>query len=440
MTLALILCLASVAPADDWLLVRGAGDGVGDLSWQQIGEAYLSRWNWSVVDATGAERDPVTSRLMAGAAGEHPALAALFRDLQLELVDGALNYAGFLVPVGVGLVLVQDDPDGQGLLVAFTGVDDDSAFQGFTINVDVTRPGVTFVRGGRKVSPRSLSSFDTRAIEVVPLDVLWWTGGAWNPERTVMDRALAVARALDGYRFVYEAATIPEIDLLAFAAELLTVQPDAVEAATALGFHHDAIESGRQREAQLAEVLGPRSGPHPVVYTLVGHPLGTNAKTFGSDPITGRPSVLLNLSAFAGPADLDAALMHELVHTRQPAAGPRLVDRIVHEGVACAFVAALEPADDALALMWSEAALAAATEHHDEIVAALRGLAEETDPALHAPWITLHVRPDGHPGLPDRAGYYVGYRAVLAWLAADEDRELRDLLDVDAAEVLAALE
>ncbi|RKY19609.1 MAG: hypothetical protein DRQ55_10260, partial [Planctomycetota bacterium] len=391
---------SATARADDWLLVRGSGDGVGSLSWERIGEAYLGSWSWREVPAEEADSDPATSRLMAGSPARHPAIAALMPQLGLALRDGLLFYDEQPLPQGVGLVLVRDDPDGAGLLVVFTGVDDSSAFQGFTTNVDLRRPGALYVRDGRQLSPRSLASFDTRSIELVPLDVLWWTAGAFHPERSLMDRALAVSRALAGYRFVYQAATIPEIDLLGLAAELLAEQGEAVDAAINLGFHHDVIKSALAREATLAELLGPRQGPHPVVYTLVAHPHGTNARSFGADPVTGRPALLLNLSALAGPAQVDAALMHELVHTRQAPAGRRLVDRVIHEGVAVLFVSRLEPADDAPALMWSEQTLEAARTQHDAIVSAVRELSQTSDDELITPWITLHIRPESHPDVP----------------------------------------
>lgn len=442
-TLALALTaaapLAAVAADESWLVVRGQGPGVATLTWQRMGEAYLGASTWRIVDGDAADADPATSRFLAGSPDRHPALAALLPSVGVSVEPDGLLVAGQLVPRGTGLVLVADDPDGQGLLVIFTGFDESSAFQGFTTRIDVTRRGATLVRDGQVVGAAESLHFENAALEVVPLEILWWTAGAWHPERPVADRALAVARALEGYRFVYEAATIPEVDLLAFAAELLSSYQPTVDRALSLGFHHDAILAGLDREARLDELLGARAGPAPVVFTLVGHPSGTNARSFGVDPVSGRPAVLLNLCAFADERELDAALVHELVHTRQPAAGPRLVDQAVHEGVAARLVQQLEGADDALALMWSDDALETARFRHDELVAAFRAIASTTDAAEQAPWMVLHQAPADPPGLPDRCAYYVGWAAAGAWLAADPSRTVAGLLAADSDAVLAAL-
>lgn len=456
LALPLLTLLATLAaPADEWILVRGSGDGVGSLDWDRIGEAYLGRQTWRAVDASAADSEAATSRLMAGAPADHPALAALLPVLGIQIdadAEGvapaadpdtapvlALIHAERRIPAGTGLVIVTADPDGQGALVLFTGVDEASAFQGFTTSIDLSRPGVTYVREGRQVPPSTLMRFPAGRLEVVPLDILWWTAGAWDEQRSINDRALAVSRALEGYRFVYEAATIPGIDLLAFAADLLASFPADVDAGIALGGHHDLIVEARVREALLGELLGPRRGPAPVVYSLIGHPGGTNAKTFGADPITGRPALLLNLCAFADPAALDLALVHELVHTRQSGPAQRLVERAVHEGVAALISARIEGAGDAAALMWSEESLALARARHVEIVAAVKALADSTDAALHAPWMTLGLRPQEPAGLPDRAAYYAGFLAARAWLGADAARTPAALLAASPDEVLAAL-
>lgn len=435
----MLLSAAAPPTAETWLVVRGTGTGVADLSWERIAQAYLGGQDFRLVDGSESKSARDTSRLFAGAPADHPALAELLVGLGLALEPDALLVGPRRVPAGTGLVLVTDDPDGAGRLVIFTGVDELSAFQGFTTQIDIGRPGVSFVRDGQTLVPSALLHYDTSQVEVVPLDILWWTAGGFFPERSIPDRALAVARALDGYRFVYEAATIPELDVVSFADDLLTNAGEAVDAAIQLGFHHDIIVAAREREDWLDALLGVRPGPRPVIYSLIGHPRGTNARSFGDDPVTGRPAVLLNLCALPDGEAINAALMHELVHTRQPLRGSSLGDKAVAEGIAAVLAQRHEGLEDGAALMWSADALATARARHTEIVDAFLTRAGSEDAAVISGWLTLHASPAQPADLPDRCGYYVGFEAARNWLLADERRSLAELLLAPTEQVLGTL-
>lgn len=101
-----------------WLLVRGSSNGVAELSWQRIGEAYLGRWPWRAVPAESANEEPTSHRLVVGSPGDNPAVVALGAAFGMRWDGEQLWLDGALVERGTGLVLVTHDPDGEGLRTA----------------------------------------------------------------------------------------------------------------------------------------------------------------------------------------------------------------------------------------------------------------------------------------------------------------------------------
>lgn len=434
----LTLALAGLTPglgAQDWLLVHGPGEGVGSLSWQRIGEVYLKGHGWVAVPAARADQSPATSRLVVATPDQLPGLAAA---LDLGLTDDGLDLAGLAVPADAGLVLVRPDPDGAGTLAWFTGADDRALFEGFRAPVDLGRQATTVVRDGQRLSPAALVGFGDQLV-VERLDRA--QARALAAAGPLSDRALSAARALLGHDFVLQAAVDPAVDPFAWHLELFSSRHQELEAAVARFAAVDLEALVADCLARVDNALHTGDQRDPAVFVLLGAADGTNARTFGGDPVSGRRAVLINLTALADVTALETALIHELVHTRQGTGGGRLADRAVQEGVAALVSQRLvEGVDDARALMWSEAALTAARTRHGALVQALREQADLRDTSLLAPWLTLGRPLARVAGAPDRCAYYLGHAAARAWLAADAGRGLADLLVAPADEVLAALE
>lgn len=458
-----LLAAEPVGPADEaWLLVRGKADAVGALTHERIGQAYLGHASWTLVGADGAAAAPAASRFVVGTADDNPAVAAILRQLGAAPPEDG-RFLGRRLESGTGLLLVGDDPDGGGRLVLATGADADGVLACFGVRLDMSADGLRWVRSQRDVEPGPIL-FDNLLPTIVRLDrdvaplvgelseadpeigrrraaALARAGTSATPGPTLLaDRALHMARLLEGHRFVVEASAHPGVDLLGWSSELLSLHGAALARARSFADAHDLDQLIAVAHETCARELAPWNGPAPVYFVLLGAPHGTNARSFDHDTVTGRPRVLLNLTMLADEGAFETAALHETIHTRQQLGGKRLLDRAVHEGVATRLSQLLRPGTpDHQALMWTEDELARARAHHDAILDAFRDAAASTDPGVHTPFVVLGRRHVAFPAAPSRTGYYVGWLAARAWTDAHPDASPRDLLDASTDEIFAAL-
>jgi len=303
------------------------------------------------------------------------------------------------------------------------------AKSGFTI----TRRRQVVLRGGNE-------KCDTSKPEVVRLDEDFDTLLRSAGDTVTANVALRLARGLAGYKFVYQAALGPKVDLFSFMQNLLTFSGQTI-AETRKQF------AGRNVSAEIVrlfnrcvDALGTRRGPKPVYYVLYGHPSGTNAKTFDVDQITGRPQILLNLCRLKDSVSFEVAVVHETIHTLQNRVGGRLVDRVVHEGVTTFLSQVLrEGTKDTEALMWSERELRAAKRYHSEILAEFRRLRDSRDESVHREFLQAGSRLSRVRGAPARSGYYVGWIAARAWSKKFPEKGHAALLRASPDEIFGAL-
>lgn len=444
---AALLCVSAAQPSSPedlpWELVAGRGGGVAGRTWEQI-VGFYPRGLFRAVVASGDASGAASNRFVVGAPVAHPLLAELAPSLGLEVGTDALTWRGRTIPRGTGLALVVPDPDGQGLLAVFTGVDDESVWQCFTIPFDLTRRGVAIARQGDVLAREAALVIDASRPSLARLDLDWdrAVAQARAEGRAGDELALRVARALAGQRAAFEAALGARVDLAAHVGARLDADDVAAARRYAAGTDLDARL--RALHDRTVAALGEPAGTRPAYAVLYGAApgRGTNARTYGVDAVTGRPAIVLNLCALADDASFDVAVVHETVHAYQPAtSGPRrLVDRAIAEGVAMVVSEELCPeATPADVFMADDTTLTAAEARRAAIDAAFAAVADSTDPAVHAAWLQLDRSPLDVDGAPPRAGYHVGWRAARAWLTAAPDRDLSALLVASPDDVHAAL-
>jgi hypothetical protein len=152
----------------------------------------------------------------------------------------------------------------------------------------ITRRNQVIFRGKNDARP----SFDTSKPEVVRLDQDFDNLRHSAGDVPLPNVALRLARGLAGYEFVYKAAVGPGVDLFSFMQDLLEATTETTEPTRQHFSERDVSTEILGLVAQCVDALGTRPGPQPFYYVLYGHPSGTNAKTFNSDQVTGRPQVL----------------------------------------------------------------------------------------------------------------------------------------------------
>lgn len=436
------IVLAQKPPA--WLLVRSEADALQSFSWEQLAKAYL-RPDYQIVRATDAAAHPKSSRLIVGTPDDNALVKKLARDLGIEFQGKAFRYDGREYPDDAGLAIVTEDPDGGGMLAVFAGATPKGVYNCLSVSVDLTRTGfvaMTFRKALHHGSVKSILPLvvDKEALRVVRLDLDLWRIRDSMRDSSLDEAALRVSRAFAGYRFVFEAAVAPGIDLLDFTRAQFKEQ--ASLEATRQRF--DKVDLGallEEADKQVVRALGPRQGPRPIVYTIVTRPNITNAQVIGRDPATRRMRMTLNLAAHDSVERLRLSALHEFVHTLQGSHRGTLLERSLHEGVAVYVSQQLLPGTkDHEALMWTEEKLAAANDRREAILKAFRSLRDSRDIRKIGSFVHL-----GNPlryvtGAPDRCAYYVGLLAVKAWRQKHEDRPLGDLLKVGAGEIFAALD
>jgi hypothetical protein len=446
-------CLATLllaAPAlsqkaPTWLLVRSEADALGSFAWEKLAQVYL-RQDYRIVGAADAALHPKSSRLVVGTPNDNALIKKLAKDLGIQFQGKGFRYDGRDYPDDAGLALVTDDPDGGGLLAVFTGATPKGAYNCLSVSVDLSRQGyvaMTFRKPLRRGNVKSIKPLvvDQDALRVVRLDLDLWRIRDDMADSSLDEAALRVSRAFAGYKFVFEPAVAPGIDLLDFTRRQFKEEAAALEA-TRKRFEKVDLEALlKEAEAKVTKAVGPRQGPRPIVYTIVTKPNITNAQVIGKDSATGRMRMTLNLAAHDSVQKLCLSALHEFVHTLQRPHHGTLLESSLHEGVAVYVSQQLLPGTkDHEALMWTEEKLAAANKRRTAILRAFRSLKDSRDSRRIGGFVYLGSPLRAVRGAPDRCGYYVGLIAVKAWRQKHKQRPMGDLLKINAAEIFAALE
>lgn len=442
LTAVLVLLLTVPAGEDppEWLLVRGKADFPEPLSYERMARIYLKHWKWRIVKSEAASKEPATSRMVVGTPKDNPLVKSLAKKLGIRVREKGLEFRGHRLCAGTGLVLLTEDPDGQGSLALFTGFDTDGVYSCFSVSVDMSKSGFTITRRHQVIFRGRNEKFDTSKPEVVRLDQDFDKLRQSAVDAATANVALRLARGLAGYKFVYQAAVGPNVDLFAFMQDLLILSANTIESSRRQFAKRDLSAEIIRLFTWCVDTLGPRQGPQPVYYVLYGHPSGTNAKTFHADQITGRPQVLLNLCQLKDSVSFEVAVLHETVHTFQKRVGKRLVDRAIHEGVATHISQVLRPGTkDTEALMMSEKDLQAAKRYHKKILAEFREVHNSKDEIVHRQFLQAGSKLSRVRSAPSRSGYYVGWLAARAWSKKHKEKGLAELLAASPDEIFEAL-
>lgn len=426
-----------------WLLVRGADESVTNLPWERIAFSYLMRYSRRIVTPDQGAAFPASSRLVVGTPQGNPLVAELAPRFGLRFEGNLARFRGALYGVDVGLVLVSDDPDGEGTLTLVTSGGPIGLQACFSVPLDLTRPGYAVLRSGRTVERGPLLlELERDEPRVVDLDALARDLLARQADVPAPEAALALARTLEGWHFAYDALAGPHLDLFAYATQVLCPpRPEVLAARARLegrDLRAEIVEAHHALRALLGEAA--RSRPAPLVHLVCDLPERTNALTRGFDLASGRARVVLNLAALTEEGALHAAAIHESVHALQDLQGEVLQDEAATEGVAvCLTTLAAPQLPLHVALMWSEEQLAAAEERREALVAAFLRDMRSLQPRVNAAWMRLDSPMAPVEGAPTRCAYYVGYLAASAWLAADAQRRPADLLGVRPSELFGVL-
>jgi hypothetical protein len=428
-----------------WILVRSEADTLESFPWERLAKVYL-RKDYHIVRAADAAAHPKASRLVVGTPADNALIKKLAKDLGIEFEGKHFRYDGQEYPDDAGLAVVTDDPDGAGTLVVFTGATPKGAYNCLSVPVDLNRHGyvaMTLRHALRRGRVRSIMplAVDGDALRVVRLDLDLWRMRDSMAKSSLDEAALRVSRAFLGYKFLFEQAVSPDINLLDFTRAQFKEQAEALEATRKRFAEVDLEDLLEQADKRVVKALAARTGPRPVVYTIVTRPGITNAQVIGRDPDTGRMRMVLNLAAHESLARLRISAAHEFVHTLQGNTDGTLLARALHEGVAVYVAQQVQPGTkDHEALMWTEEKLAAANQRRKAILDAFRELKGSRDMREIGCFVYAGQPLRYVSGAPDRCGYYVGLLAVTAWRQKHKDRPLGDLLRVDPAEIFAALE
>lgn len=406
------------------------------VQWKALGKAYLGKTKYRDLGTAPAPKKG--SRLVI--ANYKSALGAgVLTKLGLS-ADGGLSISGQDIPADAGLIVLSADPDGDGQLALFTGSNNQAVYQTLTVPTNMQGSG-WFVVQNRKVvakgawPPVSPASFSLDQALVLRLDLNFFRLRRRFGALSIDDQALVLARRLAGEGAYLEAALGPGVDLFQFYRRLLSESRRESIVAHWTAIRLDADQLVAQTEAQVDSLLGARTGPSPAIAFLVGDPDGTNAKTFGEDPITGRLRVLINVLAHRDETAIRISLAHELVHTRQTRFGPSLLDKAATEGIAALLSGRLVPnQSDAQLLMWPTSKLEAATKHQDAIYRAFLAASRDDQSDLND-WLIKDRPLRAVPGAPDRAAYWLGFLAARKWFAEHPNEGAKGLLNLTGAEL-----
>jgi len=425
----------------DWLIVRGESELVAPMSYRKLADVYLPTFTTRIVGAGDADVQPAASRVVIGTPGDHELVEELARSLGLTWKDGNAHFQGDVYGPGTGFVLVDADPDGEGSLSLVTGIDARSLFNCFTVTLSIVEPGYTVLQRQAKLASGLLvPGVDRSRVIVIRLDADFerlvnetegWPRG---------DRELRVARGLAGFGHVFQALNGGRADVLPSVKAALIDTQGSVKAARRVFGGRDVTAEVLAIFERCRVALGGVDGLAPVVYVVIDPSSGTNGRSFGADPVSGRPQLVLNLAVLASAGNFETVSLHECLHTFQSFAGERAVDRGMREGTATLGTQLVDPSiSDAEALLWTEAEFAAAEQRQDALIAGFKQIAASTDAGRLRSWFDLGATFADVPGAPSRSGYYVCWLACRAWRKAHPSSTLVDLFDASADELLAAL-
>lgn len=450
----LLLALSGfqTSEAPDWLLVRSDSNDVGGIAWEKLQELYTNG-PCSIVRAQQAEQFPSSNRLVIGTPTTNELVAELAPQLGLHFQpeEKGFVYAGIDYGPGAGIVIVTDDPDRGGRLALFGGSTAAGVFACLTTTISTDRLGVTIVP---KAHAGPDARLDTSEMRLQRLDRKLLRLLDESQVLIGRERALHVARGMLGYSELLGAAggdLLPHFEGL-LASEIMLrkatslVQDQLLKNSSlleSLGQGDDPIECAiRTGWERMSNALGSHPKVQPVITTILGSAAGTNARTFGPDPVTGRPRIVLNINALSSGRRFELAILHESAHVLGPArAGNDLLSRAIAEGIATELSLLLaDRSEPSEALFWSPAELAAAQGLQAEIDAAFRAAASSTSPEDQASFLQLGGRIATVPGAPSRCGYWVAWRAVRAWRSKHPSASLAELTRVRPDQFLAALE
>lgn len=437
-----LLSVPGTAQDPDWLVVRGESELISPMSYEKLASVYLSRRETRIVRAKDAGEHRKSSRVVVGTPGDHALVEELARSMGLTFEHDTARFRGRYYGPGTGFVLVDADPDGHGLLALVTGVDRESLFNCFTVSLNIIEPGYSVIRKntvlasgplimpanpGRPIVVRLDRDFDRLMAETVG-----WPQG---------DRELRVARGLAGFGHVFHALGSVSADTLPSTKVTLTDPRGAVTLARNAFAKRDLSEEILAIYERCRVALDVRDAVAPVIYVALDGSSRTNGRSFGIDPVNGRPQVVLNLAELGPAGNFDTVCMHECLHTFQWFPGRRAVDRGMREGTATLGTQIIDPSvSDAEALLWSDAELAAAERHRDELIAEFKKVAASTDEQLMNAWFRLDGKLTDIPDAPSRSGYYVCWLACQAWREAHPSSTLGELFFATSDELLAALD
>ncbi len=434
-----------------WLLVRSNSNDVGGIAWEKLRELYTVG-PCSIVRAQQAEQSPNSNRLVIGTPATNELVAELAPQLGLQFrPDGqGFAYAGINYGPNAGIVIVTDDPDRGGRLALFAGGTDAGVFACLTTTISTDRLGVTIVPKPHSGPDERLDRSEVRLLRL-DLELLRLFDESQSSKGR--ERALRVARGMLGYSELLGAAgndLLPHFEGLLAAENTLREAPSLIRQQLlknsslleSLPPGDDPIECAiRTGWARMSAAHESDPKTQPVFLPILGSAAGTNARTFGPDPVTGRPRIVLNLNALSEGRRFELAVLHESAHVLSPArTSDDLLSRAISEGIATELSLLLatqsKPSE---ALFWSPREFAAAQGLQKEIDAAFRAKASSTSSEDRAAFLQLGGRIAAVPGAPSRCGYWVAWRAVRAWRSKHPAASPADLTRVRPDQFLAAL-
>ena len=433
------------------MLVQGSESKFGSLTTKKIGNLYLQGQNWELVEDGKTAEQFEGGLFLVGSIESHPLLKKLIYSHGVRTREDGSYFRGARLLPGVGLIIRGTTPAG-GPFTAFTGVDEASVYSCFTVSTSATDrlPNQLvyqrkFIRWEdlKALSEREALKFEDK-LQIFRADEIVWRHISKLMKNQSADAAFAIAKEMQGYQWEYNqiwGGSGPSPSDFIRYFQWIAGQQDLLLKTQARFDRTNLSTVIDQVYAQCRTELGNSRLIAPQLIVLVATAEDTNAKTAGLDPISQRPRVLINLAAIPDMHSLRLIVAHEFIHTFQFETGGTLSrDLFWLEGVAsAASQAIISGTPDHVALMWSEDQLAIAQKYHDAAVKEFFAAREVGGDILKS-WFIEGRSPARNNALPDRMGYYLGWYAAKKWLAADESRTLKDLLETTPEQLLGLLQ
>lgn len=418
-----------------WSLIHGSER---TLPHRKIAQIYLPKATTKIVRDSKWDETTRTSRLIIGTPTSNRLVKTVLEQLDIKYSDSRLTYQGQTIEGNAGLVVLTDDPDGEGRLALVTGMTDAGVLANFQTNLPYfnRHRGYFVIRNRRVIAKGPIGlKWNTSRPRVVRLDrdFLRLCEEAQNIAGD--ENVLRIANGLIGYKQVFQA--MGSSDLFAMLTDQLK-NKERIEHANDFFADRDLTKEITNTFSRTEKLLGGLDGPKPIYFVIYG--ALTNAKTFDHHPQTGRPQVALNLLSLSRGNHWEAAVAHETVHTFQDVARAKtLLAKCVNEGVATYLGQQINPTSDEDALFWSQEELAAAESRFAAIYRAFDEEKLETNPERIKPFIMLETPLRSVRGAPSRTGYYLAFRACKAWCESNPGKPASALLRATPEEIWAAL-